>query len=1082
MKSRALQSDLRSILTMTLLALILSLILALPMAGQANADNVIHVSNNHPAASDASSGTADQPLATITEALYRARPGDTVRVGAGSYRESLTFPRSGVSDAPITLEAHANQDVFILGSDVVSGWAPAHDQIWVRHAWDTNSQQVFYGGVGLTQIGVSSPLHRLTIHGEPVLPATGAGLADMYPGTFWYDAQMGDLYVWLPDGSSPESHFMEASVRPHIIAPQAIDHIHLKGLSFAHSNTSVLGADGSMVNVAGSHWRIENCQFLQADVGALAIGGDAHVLEANTFALHGAHGVSINQLPPGPDAADTTPRRTSARSITLSGNETSYNNSRNFNFFNWKSAGVRALDVCEQVAIENHTALNNMSAGIWLDASCQDVSITRSLFKSNIAGTIADRTRRADINNNIFADNTFGLGLLSTRQADIRFNTFDNNLYSLIALDLGIPDVPLAENTLQNNLFNRTQSVDLALWTPDFTLQGNLSDDNAYGRDDAELVNEWMNPQGGIVRTASLADFQTQTGLEQDAVLLAALWTDAASDLPAFMPPADSPVINAAFTHTTDELLDYYGSARTQGVTDIGAVEYDTAAITLAATAPDDQSDTRIVSRTPPGLARQGIVTLDVFSGSGSGRYQSGETVTIAADAPASGKLFDRWTGDVTHLADAGSAVTSVKVPTVDVAVTAAYKDEDTRFSLNVTSGSGSGQYNPGEVVTIVANTAPDGKVFEGWTGDVSWLADAGSASTTVSMPSANMSVAASYVDLDETQSITIAWDDNQIPEPAGYIVLIGTASRNYDRQIDVGKALTATIDGLRRGQTYYISAKAYDADGNQSDFAEEIIYSVAVEYDTPAIALTATAQDDQSGARTVSRTRRGIVRLNVFSGSGSGRYQSGRTVNIAADAPANGKLFDRWTGDVTHLADAGSAVTSVKLPTVDVAVTATYKDEDTRFFLNVTSGSGSGQYSPGEVVTIVANTAPDGKVFEGWTGDVNRLADADSPSTTVSMPSANMSVAASYVNLDEIQSITIAWDDNQRPEPAGYIVLIGTASRNYDRQIDVGKALTATIDGLSRNQAYYISAKAYDADGNQSDFAEEISYSVSDR
>jgi hypothetical protein len=65
-----------------------------------------------------------------------------------------------------------------------------------------------------------------------------------------------------------------------------------------------------------------------------------------------------------------------------------------------------------------------------------------------------------------------------------------------------------------------------------------------------------------------------------------------------------------------------------------------------------------------------------------------------------------------------------------------------------VTNGSGDGDYEEGTVVNIAADAAPSGQQFAGWTGDVSHVADASSASTTVSMPASNVSVTASYEDV----------------------------------------------------------------------------------------------------------------------------------------------------------------------------------------------------------------------------------------------------------------------------------------------------------------------------------------------
>jgi hypothetical protein len=62
---------------------------------------------------------------------------------------------------------------------------------------------------------------------------------------------------------------------------------------------------------------------------------------------------------------------------------------------------------------------------------------------------------------------------------------------------------------------------------------------------------------------------------------------------------------------------------------------------------------------------------------------------------------------------------------------------------------------------------------------------------------------------------------------------------------------------------------------------------------------------------------------LSVAGGSGTGTYDTGTVVAIAADIPA-GYRFDRWTGDVQNVADVHSASTTITM-LADATVTATF-------------------------------------------------------------------------------------------------------------------------------------------------------------
>ena len=89
----------------------------------------------------------------------------------------------------------------------------------------------------------------------------------------------------------------------------------------------------------------------------------------------------------------------------------------------------------------------------------------------------------------------------------------------------------------------------------------------------------------------------------------------------------------------------------------------------------DKAGNTTTVTVTVRAQAQSYAVT--VHNGTGTGIYRAGDTVTITADAPPSGKQFDKWQvgrGSVT-LADSMSSTTTFTMPERDVYVEALYKD-----------------------------------------------------------------------------------------------------------------------------------------------------------------------------------------------------------------------------------------------------------------------------------------------------------------------------------------------------------------------------------------------------------------------
>ena len=207
--------------------------------------------------------------------------------------------------------------------------------------------------------------------------------------------------------------------------------------------------------------------------------------------------------------------------------------------------------------------------------------------------------------------------------------------------------------------------------------------------------------------------------------------------------------------------------------------------------------------------------TLMVTSGSGSGSYEKGDVISISANAPAAGKIFDKWTGATTGITNINSASTNITMPGANATITATYRDNIT-YTLTVNSGNGGGSFDPGEVVDISANTPAAGKTFDKWTGATSGIASITAANTTITMPAANTTITATYKD---------------------------------------------------------------------------ILYS-----------------------------------LTVSNGTGSGSYPLGTKVTVKANAAPAGKEFDKWIGAISGIADVNASTTTFTVTTANSIISATYK------------------------------------------------------------------------------------------------------------------------------------------------------------
>lgn len=75
--------------------------------------------------------------------------------------------------------------------------------------------------------------------------------------------------------------------------------------------------------------------------------------------------------------------------------------------------------------------------------------------------------------------------------------------------------------------------------------------------------------------------------------------------------------------------------------------------------------------------------------------------------------------------------------------------------------------------------------------------------------------------------NVTLAWDPNTESDLAGYKLYYGTASGVYGTVISVGNQTTYTVTGLPAG-TYYFAVTAYNTEGLESGFSNEVSATVS--------------------------------------------------------------------------------------------------------------------------------------------------------------------------------------------------------------------------------------------------------------
>ena len=155
--------------------------------------------------------------------------------------------------------------------------------------------------------------------------------------------------------------------------------------------------------------------------------------------------------------------------------------------------------------------------------------------------------------------------------------------------------------------------------------------------------------------------------------------------------------------------------------------------------------------------------------------------------------------------------------------------------------------------------------------------------------------------------------------------------------------------------------------------------------------------------------------KITVTNGTASAKtaiYQA--EVTVTANAPDADKYFDKWevTGITLSDEDLAKSTLTFNMPAGDVTCKATYLTIE-KFEIVVVDGTkDKSPAKAGETITIIANPAKPGKVFDKWTcetaGVTIEFASATNSKTTFAMPAANIEIKAHFRDIEAAPSIEI--------------------------------------------------------------------------
>ena len=441
-------------------------------------------------------GTIDYPFRTIQNAANVAKPGDTILVQPGIYRERVSPPIGGSSPSlPIIYKSVVPQGAIIRGSVV---WKPKFSYpskksvIYVSPLVNSDFTDTSaidganpfkiplcvtpYGRNGAPEAVNKDPysdpnmvysLGQVFVNDIMYIQCPYKTEMEKEPSSWYYDMSNNQLYVNVSaDVIDP---MIEVTNQRRLFAPhtRGLKNIIVDGFIIERCgnnypnkfwSVAVCQQAGAIGTRCGKFWTIQNniiryatgvgidwgneggaYQDLENGTNGKAQGANGHVIQNNIISDNGAAGTASYMC----------------KNFMFSGNTVERNN--NLKFYGkrrWESAGLKVHCPTNSI-IANNLIRNNYCHGIWSD---QGAGIN-SVFKNNIlvgnegSGINFEigSSTSGKVLNNIFDKNEYGVSLvtsggvlighnlfLSSKKADIYTNIFNRTADKWDSLNLEV--------------------------------------------------------------------------------------------------------------------------------------------------------------------------------------------------------------------------------------------------------------------------------------------------------------------------------------------------------------------------------------------------------------------------------------------------------------------------------------------------------------------------------------------------------------------------------------------------------------------------------------------------------------------
>ena len=509
---------------------------------------------------------------------------------------------------------------------------------------------------------------------------------------------------------------------------------------------------------------------------------------------------------------------------------------------------------------------------------------------------------------------------------------------------------------------------------------------------------------------------------------------------------------------------------------------------------------------------------LTVNRGTGSGEYEARTEIVITADAPSQGEIFAYWSGDHLENIISGSgesATITYRMPLEDVTLTANYTSAiPHQLTIITNSSTTTRDLLMGERLPIEADPAPYGKVFHHWEVEPSKYdqnLDEPAATTVFTMPNEAVSLTAVYITKgNKTLNVyngtgsgsyeyatTVAIHSNK-PANATFTswtgdvqYLTGPVTQEYNSvkipdisNIKIYAHWTVPPTPLVTNVLLTVVNGVIESTGQTTGTFTEGNY-VTISANTPEEGKTFSHWTRDEGDSRPSYSseynyRRMTIRIGTIASTFTAKYRdleyyeltvitnSGTNVtsverksyfSINANPAPDGYTFDKWVGDTSGLT-VTSASTGTTMGTANRTITAVYRPINPHT-VTVHQLSGDVTYTETEFtkITITAENAPNGQVFDGWrmsgSGTINSYS---AQSISYTFGNGDGELTPKYVNIWTITVINGTIDgSSSKVLKQGYEYNLRTRSLAvYEKFNGWAKSGAGTITHTASTYTYF--------------------------